>query len=113
MARTVSRTGASPCAMRSSAWSGAVWVMANSCGSEDGVRSPGSAERAEPASPVADEGVAASGWRSAGWPSVERGVQGDGGVDQGQVRERLREVADLLAGEGDLLGVQPDVVGVG
>ena len=43
---------------------------------------------------------------------VQRGVEGDRGVDQCQVREGLGEVADLLAGQGDLLGVQTDVVGV-
>jgi hypothetical protein len=44
---------------------------------------------------------------------VELVVEGDGGVDQRQVGERLREVAQLLAGLADLLGVQPQVVGVG
>src|SRR5947208_6337100 len=44
---------------------------------------------------------------------IERLVEGDGGVDHREVRERLREVADLLAGHGDLLGVQAHVVGVG
>ena len=37
---------------------------------------------------------------------VELVVEVDGGVDQGQVGERLGEVAELLAGEPDLLGVQ-------
>src|SRR4029453_5049903 len=37
----------------------------------------------------------------------------DGGVDQRQVGERLGEVAQLLTGLADLLGVQPQVVGVG
>src|SRR5829696_4579865 len=44
---------------------------------------------------------------------VERGVEAGRGVDQGQVREGLGEVPDLFPGQGDLLGVQPDVVGVG
>ncbi len=44
---------------------------------------------------------------------VELPVEGEGGVDQREVRERLREVADLLAGERDLLGVETHVVGVG
>jgi hypothetical protein len=43
---------------------------------------------------------------------VELVVEGDGGVDQRQVGERLREVAQLLAGLADLLGLQPQVVGV-
>src|SRR5688500_1509255 len=49
---------------------------------------------------------------AAGLP-VQRGIEGEGGVDERQVREGLGEVADLLAGQGDLLGVQPHVVGVG
>ena len=40
-------------------------------------------------------------------------VEGDGGVDQRQVREGLREVAELAAGGVDLLGEQPEVVAVG
>jgi hypothetical protein len=40
---------------------------------------------------------------------VELIVQVDRGADQGQVAERLREVAELLAGASDLLGVQPQV----
>src|SRR4051812_34843526 len=44
---------------------------------------------------------------------VECGVEAGGRVDERQVGERLGEVADLLPGQGDLLGVQPDVVGVG
>jgi len=39
-------------------------------------------------------------------------VQGDGGVDQREVGEGLREVPDLLPGQGDLIGEQADVVGV-
>src|SRR5918993_5150028 len=41
-------------------------------------------------------------WRScaaAGHP-VQRGVQGERGIDEGQVREGLGGVADLLAGQG-------------
>src|SRR4029453_13126082 len=46
-------------------------------------------------------------------PPVERAVEGDGGVDQRQMREGLGEVAQLLPGLADLLGVQAQVVGVG
>jgi hypothetical protein len=44
---------------------------------------------------------------------VELVVEVDRGVDQGQVTERLREVAELLAGAADFLGVQPKMVRVG
>src|SRR3954453_85121 len=44
---------------------------------------------------------------------IQGRVEAGGGVDQRQVRERLGEVADLFPGQGDLLGVQPHVVGVG
>ena len=37
-------------------------------------------------------------------------VEGNGGTDQRQVCERLREVTELLTGESDFLGVQPEVV---
>ena len=40
-------------------------------------------------------------------------VQIVGGANQRQVREGLGEVAELLTRRPDLLGVQPDVVGVG
>src|SRR4051812_39088063 len=104
MAKIVSSTGVSPAATRSRVCSGAVWVMAPPAG-RSGDRSsfgiPGGA------------GITRRGrGRSARGPAVERGVQRDGGVDERQVGERLGEVADLLAGEGDLLGVQPDVVAV-
>src|SRR6476661_4998375 len=46
-------------------------------------------------------------------PRVHGGVEGDRRVDEGEVRERLREVADLLPGQGDLLREQPHVVAVG
>src|SRR4028119_72833 len=42
----------------------------------------------------------------------ERPVEVEGGADEGQVGEGLREVAQGLAGVPDLLGVQPEVVGV-
>src|SRR5438034_7211863 len=45
--------------------------------------------------------------------SVELTVQIEGGADQRQVREGLREVAELLARRPDLLRVQADVVRVG
>src|SRR5438067_4435781 len=44
---------------------------------------------------------------------VEPLVESDGSVDQGQVGERLREVADLLSRGVDLLGVEADMVGIG
>ena len=44
---------------------------------------------------------------------VELVVEGDGGVDQRQVGEGLGEVAQLLAGLADLLGVQAEVDAVG
>jgi hypothetical protein len=34
-------------------------------------------------------------------------VEVDRGIDQGQVGEGLREVAELLAGDRDFLGEQP------
>src|SRR3954463_2044535 len=48
----------------------------------------------------------------AGLP-IQRGVQACRGIDEGQMGERLREVADLLTGQGDLHGVETDMVGVG
>src|SRR3569833_3563215 len=48
-----------------------------------------------PGSPVAGE----TGF------SAERGIEGDRGVDAGEVSEGLGEVAELLAGRGDLFGV--------
>src|SRR5437868_1520675 len=101
MARTVSMTGASPCAMEPSALSGAVWVMA----SPEGVLGMDGAQRRQPgrrpSSPPGEE---------PGLPPRVRGerrVEREGGVDELQVGERLREVADLLTGQSDLLGVQP------
>src|SRR5260370_27951207 len=44
---------------------------------------------------------------------VELVVEGDGGVDQGQVGERLGEVAELLPGRPDLPGSQAAVGAVG
>src|SRR5215471_2064065 len=44
---------------------------------------------------------------------VELVVEVDRGADQGQVAERLREVAKLLPGGADLLRIQAQVVGVG
>src|SRR5438093_7696255 len=46
-------------------------------------------------------------------PVVELVVEVDRGVDQGQVAERLREVAELLPGQADLFRKQAQVVGVG
>jgi hypothetical protein len=42
---------------------------------------------------------------------VELSVKVDSGADQGQVAERLRDVAELLAGAADLLGEQAKMVG--
>src|SRR4051812_9409256 len=44
---------------------------------------------------------------------LERLVQGERCVDEREMRERLREVPDLLARGADLLGVQPQVIRVG
>src|SRR4051794_30879056 len=106
MANTVSRTGASPWAMRSSAKSGAVWVMAPPAGRSAGGGPPRQRAAGRP-HPLRTTPGSARG------AAVERRVQGDRRVDEGQVGERLREVADLLPGQGDLLGEQAHVVGVG
>src|SRR3712207_111529 len=45
-------------------------------------------------------------------PLPERPVEVEGGADEGQVGEGLREVAQRLAAGTDLLGVEPEVVGV-
>src|SRR5262249_9656615 len=45
-------------------------------------------------------------------PAGEGPVEVEGGADQCQVRERLREVAQGLAARPGLLGVQPQVVAV-
>src|SRR5580658_1928719 len=45
--------------------------------------------------------------------AVQRTVEVDRRADQGQVRERLREVSQRLPRRADLLGVEPEVVGVG
>src|SRR5689334_16247177 len=44
---------------------------------------------------------------------IELVVEVDRSADQGQMAERLREIAELTAGAVDLLGVQAEVVGVG
>ena len=46
-------------------------------------------------------------------PPVELLVEADGGADQGQMSECLREVAEQLAGRADLLREQPGRGGVG
>src|SRR3954469_9383750 len=114
MAKTSSRTGVSPWATRSRTLSAVFWavsVMVPPAGGNG--RPPASAAGRRPSSPVADEASAASGARATVALLVEGRVQGERRVDQRQVGERLREVADLLAGEGDLLGVEPHVGGVG
>src|SRR5215212_5335846 len=45
-------------------------------------------------------------------PLPERPVQVEGGADKGQVREGLGEVTEGLAARADLLGVEPQMVGV-
>ena len=42
--------------------------------------------------------------------SSQRAIQVEGGADERQVGERLREVAERLAGLADLLGVEAEVV---
>ena len=51
--------------------------------------------------------------RGAFWGLAEGAVEVERGADQRQVGECLREVALLVAGAADLLGVQAEVVGVG
>src|SRR5215207_4476038 len=46
-------------------------------------------------------------------PVVELVVEVHGGVDEGEVAECLREIAELLPREPDLLGVEAEVVRVG
>src|SRR5437879_1245393 len=53
----------------------------------------------------------AGGIDSAG-PTGEGAVEVEGGTDERQVREGLREVAEGLAAGPRLLGVQPEVVAV-
>src|SRR5437868_4673248 len=91
--------------------------MPTSLGPSDDTRAPAVQARrwrlaATTASTVRDEAGdavrAAVGSAPGGGPGVlclpiERLVEGDGGVDHREVREGLREVADLLAGHGDLL----------
>src|SRR5215212_8974069 len=43
---------------------------------------------------------------------IELAVEVDGGIDQGQVREGLWEVAQLFAGRADLFGEEPNMVPV-
>ena len=71
-------------------------------------RRPGRrAERRAPLRPVA------AGRRLAAWHPTFGHVESDRGLDQAQVRERLREVSEQLAGRRiDLLGEQADVVAV-
>src|SRR5215213_9981979 len=67
--------------------------------------------------PVLPFGEVRHGLEQRGWQChsarAEGAVEVDGGTNKGQVRERLWEVAKGLAGVTDLLGVQPEVVGVG
>src|SRR5262245_4831835 len=57
---------------------------------------------------TADAPHVGSRWRC----SSELAVEVVGGADQCEVREGLREVAELFACRADLLGVEPDVVRV-
>ena len=45
-------------------------------------------------------------------PGPQRPIQVEGGADQSQVRERLREIAQGLSAWAGLLGVQAEVVGI-
>src|SRR3954454_20747449 len=54
-----------------------------------------------------------AGARGPGSGPVQRGVEAEGRVDEGEVGERLRGVPELLAGEADLLGEETEVGGVG
>src|SRR5215218_8418845 len=59
-----------------------------------------------PAQPGGEDGLYPAG------AVVELGVQVERRVDVRQVAERLREVAQSLAGQPDLLGIESQVVGV-
>jgi len=72
---------------------------ANSCLA--GCTLPSSSESAEPFC-----------WRPRRGLSAEGAVEIEGGADQRQVGEGLREVALLLTSTADLLGVQAQVVGI-
>src|SRR5438552_4992844 len=65
--------------------------------------------------PLAMSGVRPRTWpeRTRPFSGAELAIQVHGRADQCEVRERLREVAEQLAGCADLLAVEPDVVGVG
>jgi hypothetical protein len=75
--------------------------------------------RTEQVAPAADHstqgrlGHVYQGWLVAARSAVELTVEGDSGVDQGQVGEGLREVAELLACRSDLFEDQAEVVAVG
>src|SRR5215469_5151554 len=58
-------------------------------------------------------GGCAQHWLDVSCAVVKLVVEIDRGVDQGEVAEGLREVPELLAGDPDFLGVQPEVVGIG
>ena len=45
-------------------------------------------------------------------PRPQRPIQVEGGADQSQVRERLREIAQGLSAWAGLFGVQAEVVGI-
>ena len=52
-------------------------------------------------------------WSPARLPAIAGAIDVGGGVDQADVAERLREVAELLAARGvDLLGEQAQIIGV-
>ena len=65
-----------------------------------------------PSPAVSLDGGCPSGYAPPSRARLRRRVQGDGRIDQGEVRERLREVAELSPCQVDLLGVQAQVVGV-
>src|SRR6266536_4369712 len=55
-----------------------------------------------------------STWRVSARPPcrVHLAVQAVGRADEGEVRERLRKVAEVLAARAQLLGVEAEVVGI-
>ena len=44
--------------------------------------------------------------------AVEVTIQAVSGADEGEVREGLREISQRLPARADLLGVEPEVIGV-
>ncbi len=59
------------------------------------------------------DGLEELGWHLVLLPGAEGLVEVDGGADEAQVGQRLREITQSLAGGPDFLGVEAEVVGVG